>query len=218
VGLESCVDGVTRRLTNCAAFAHKIGAASWVGPAGIALFAITLSFGGEAARSAFRYDRFGIEGGEVWRLVTGHFVHLSTTHLAMNLAALAVLGMLFTSRLGRLDWAGATIVAILVIDAGLFWLDQNVPWYVGLSGVLHGLWAAGGCKSFDRRYATSWLLMLALIGKLAWEYWLGAIPLSAASVGGPVLAQAHLYGALGGATWFAIDKAFRRESKIMGSE
>ncbi|MFY8131142.1 MAG: rhomboid family intramembrane serine protease, partial [Burkholderiaceae bacterium] len=42
-----------------------------------------------------KYDRVLVLEGEVWRLVTGVWVHLSWAHLTMNLVGLALVLVLF---------------------------------------------------------------------------------------------------------------------------
>ena len=72
-----------------------------------------------------------------------------------------------------------------------------VGWYVGLSGVLHAVWAAAAVAMWrsSRVEALSSLALLA--AKLAWECLVG--PLSAAPGEGlPVVTAAHRYGALAG--------------------
>jgi membrane associated rhomboid family serine protease len=39
---------------------------------------------GDAGRAALRYDRVGLADGQLWRLLTGHFVHLGLEHAALN--------------------------------------------------------------------------------------------------------------------------------------
>jgi hypothetical protein len=42
-------------------------------------------------------------------------------------------------------------------------------WYVGLSGVLHGLLIAGGPRDVLRREPVGFLVLTAVVLKLAWE-------------------------------------------------
>jgi rhomboid family GlyGly-CTERM serine protease len=158
-----------------------------------------LAVGGEPARQWARYDRTGLENGELWRLLTGHLVHLGFGHLWPNLVALAVIGALFDDVLKPREWLAAAVACALAIDAGLYVLDPGVDWYVGLSGVLHGFVACGGLLMVARREPIGAALTVGLGAKLAWEHWAGPVPFTAASVGGPVIVAAHLYGAASGA-------------------
>ena len=89
------------------------------------------------------------------------------------------------------------IVSALLISAALYVASPDVAWYVGLSGVLHGLWAAGACRLYRTARLESVAALAVLAGKLALEYRYG--PLSAAPADGlPVVTVAHRYGALAG--------------------
>jgi membrane associated rhomboid family serine protease len=81
------------------------------------------------------------------------------------------------------------------IDAGLVLWDSTLRWYVGSSGALHGVMAAGALAHLRRRERDAWLLAAFLVGKLAWEQGVGALPLSGSD---PVVVDAHLFGAVGG--------------------
>ena len=94
---------------------------------------------------------------------------------------------------------GARVIAsAAAIDLGLYVLDPAVDWYVGLSGVLHGFVAAGALALLLRRDMLGAALAVGLGGKLLFEQIVGPVPFTAASVGGPVVVAAHLYGAAGG--------------------
>jgi membrane associated rhomboid family serine protease len=71
-----------------------------------------------------------------------------------------------------------------------------VDWYVGASGVLHGVMAAGVLAAVRRREWTGYVLGAFLIGKLLYEQTAGALPLAGPAV--PVVVEAHLYGVIGG--------------------
>jgi rhomboid family GlyGly-CTERM serine protease len=179
----------------------------------VAVICLVLGVGGAAARSWGQYERTGIESGELWRLVTAHFVHLGWGHLILNLVALALIALLFDDLLTDVDWIAATLAAALAIDAGLYVWDNDVSWYVGLSGVLHGHVALGALLLTLERSGVGAALALGLIGKIAWEQHAGPIPLTQASAGGPVVVAAHLYGALGGIAAAAVTLARRRVAR-----
>ncbi|MFL6551463.1 MAG: rhombosortase, partial [Povalibacter sp.] len=74
--------------------------------------------------------------------------------------------------------------------------EPQLQWYVGLSGVLHGALAAGAIAWWQHETrALASALTLVLVGKLCWEQWQGALPLSGDML---VIVDAHLYGAVGG--------------------
>lgn len=167
--------------------------------AGLCLLPMALEFWGDAGRLLLRYEREAIVGGEYWRLMTGHLVHLGWGHLLLNLAGLALLWALFASGYTLWRWLVIVLFSIACIDAGFLLFEPQLRWYVGLSGVLHGVMAAGTLAWLRNRERGAWVLAAFLVGKLAWEYFAGPMPFSAESAGGAVIVQAHLYGALGGA-------------------
>ncbi len=182
-------------------------------PAVIALISIVLALGDDALRELGRFEREGLITGEVWRLVTGHLVHLGWPHLWMNLAALAILVVLFERQLVAWDWLGIGLAAALSIDAGLWWFESDLDWYVGLSGVLHGLMLAGGLRLVFERMPLGIPIVLSVVAKLAWEQVAGPLPFSEATAGGVVVIAAHLYGAVGGLVWFALATVIRRRAR-----
>jgi rhomboid family GlyGly-CTERM serine protease len=168
----------------------------WFVPLLIAAFCLALSLGGDAAREWGRYDRAALESGQMWRLLTGHLVHLGWGHLWPNLLALLLIGGLVEEFLNPLEWVVLTVGAALGIDAGLYALDPGVTWYVGLSGVLHGLVSCGAVMMLQARsFRIGAVLALGVAAKLAFEQAVGPMPFTQASAGGPVIVAAHLYGA-----------------------
>jgi rhomboid family GlyGly-CTERM serine protease len=158
---------------------------------------VLLGIGGSTVERALRYERAAVlEAGEYWRLLTGHLVHLSASHMALNLAGLLLIAVLFPRQYSPAAWLTVGLISVATIDIGFLWNEPELEWYVGLSGVLHGALAAGAVawwRSESRLYA--FLLSVLLVGKLAWEQWSGALPTSGAM---PVVVNAHLYGAVGG--------------------
>ena len=176
----------------------------------ILVVCLALAVGGDALRELGRYQRDAIEGGEYWRLVSGHLVHLGLGHLWPNLAALLIIAALFEDVFGNADWLRVSLASAAAIDVGLYWFDADVLWYVGLSGVLHGVVAAGAFALLLRRQAIGVVLALGLAAKLAFEQLSGPVPFTAASVGGPVVVAAHLYGAGGGLLAETLARVVRR--------
>ncbi len=162
-----------------------------------------LAFACEAAdlAPALRWDRAGIAGGEFWRLASGHIAHLGWSHLGMNLLGLLLVWLLAGNALSSVEWAFVLAVSVVGINAGFWWMSPSLAWYVGLSGVLHALLVAGASaiaiRDLERRFEALVLLVLLFL-KLAYEQLAGPMPGSSAAAGGPVVVDAHLYGALAG--------------------
>jgi rhomboid family GlyGly-CTERM serine protease len=151
--------------------------------------------GGEAGRALLRYDRAGLVAGQWWRLLTAHIVHLGFEHAALNSLGLVLMWALFARDYKPAQWVSITLAAIAAIDAGLWLRDSTVAWYVGSSGVLHGVMAAGTLAHLRRRDMDGWILAAFIIVKLTYEQSSGVLPFAE---GEGVVVDAHLYGALGG--------------------
>ncbi|MEL7448836.1 MAG: rhombosortase [Pseudomonadota bacterium] len=173
-----------------------------------------LAAGGEEARLVLRYERAAILGGEAWRFLTGHFVHLGWSHLVLNLAGLILVWALLGTCYSAGAWLAVTGVTLVVISSAFLALEPALGWYVGLSGLLHGWFVAGAvvlatdARPGERRFAA--VLLALAFAKVAYEQWLGPLPMTAESAGGPVVVDAHLYGAIGGALAAALVIIWRR--------
>ncbi|HEY6484318.1 MAG TPA: rhombosortase [Steroidobacteraceae bacterium] len=151
---------------------------------------------GDAARTLMRYDRASIAAGQWWRLLSAHLVHLDLQHAALNTLGLVLMWALFARDYRPVQWLAILVCAAAAIDVGLWLRDSTVAWYVGSSGVLHGVMAAGTLAHLRRRDPIGWLLAAFLLGKLAFEQLHGALPFTHNSAG--VIVDAHLFGAAGG--------------------
>lgn len=177
-------------------FLHLDGRRLWAFVAICALLVALESLGDEG-RLLLRYERALVAQGQWWRLLTGHIVHLGWTHLALNLMGLALMWALFFPDYSVRGWLVILSCSLVTIDAAFFFIERDVRWYVGLSGLLHGVMAAGTIAYVRRREPGAWVLVPFLIGKLIYEQLVGTMPYSLDSAGGPVVVDAHLYGVLG---------------------
>jgi rhomboid family GlyGly-CTERM serine protease len=160
---------------------------------------------GEAGREALRYDRAGLAAGQWWRLLSAHLVHLDLDHAILNSLGLVLMWALFARDYRPRQWLLIVLGSIAAIDAGLWLRDSTVAWYVGSSGALHGIMAAGTLAHLRRRDLDGWILTIFILLKLAYEQSMGALPFSQSHAG--VVVDAHLFGALGGAAVAACLKA-----------
>lgn len=165
----------------------------------ISIVAALLQLGGDTWRNLLAYDRDALVAGELWRLLTGHFVHLGWSHLCLNLVGLSLVMWLVGHAFDVWRWILVSALSIAAIDAGLWFLDVRLDWYVGLSGLLHGLLAAGLFVGLARRDKEALILAVFVLAKLGWEQLVGPLPGSESTSGGAVIVNAHLYGAAGGA-------------------
>jgi rhomboid family GlyGly-CTERM serine protease len=163
-------------------------------PLALATACLVVAALGDRASASLRYQREALGELELWRALTCHLVHLGPAHLALNLAGLAAVWALGSRELRGAPGASAALGAALGASVGLYGLVPSLAWYVGLSGVLHGLVAAIALRAGG---AFGVALGLGLASKLAWEARYGAALGTAELIGAPVVTAAHLYGAVG---------------------
>ena len=174
-------------------------ATAWLFPIVYIAISAIIMLSGEFGKEALRYDRVWIGQGETWRLISGHFAHLSWSHLALNSAGLLLVWFLVGGAYSLRVWITITGVTLATMDIGFWFLNPELYWYVGMSGLLHGLLVAGIVARLCTIDAETAILLLLVAGKITWEQFSGPVPGSEATSGGPVIVDAHLYGALGGA-------------------
>jgi rhomboid family GlyGly-CTERM serine protease len=160
---------------------------------------------GDNVSELLRYDRSAIAAGGWWRLLTAHIVHLDAHHLILNALGLVLMWSLFAADYDVIEWSIIVLAGALAISSGLWWLSPRVAWYVGASGVLHSVVAAGTAKHLAARVWDRWILLVVLSAKLAYEQLGGREPPL-------VVVDAHLYGAICG---FAVGAALSWRTAII---
>ena len=146
-----------------------------------------------------RYLRDEILLGEWWRIYSGQLNHIGFNHLMLNLGGLLLFWLLFFRAASSTIWLLLMLLSMTTNGLGLLWLNPEIDWYLGFSGVLHSLFFSA--LFFELRIArqpTTFPLLLLLLVKLGWEQFVGATPGSAELIGGAVVIDIHLYGAVGG--------------------
>ncbi|MGC3984383.1 MAG: rhombosortase [Pseudorhodoferax sp.] len=148
----------------------------------------------EPWRQALRYERGAVLQGELWRLWTGHLVHLGWAHWALNALGLLVHALLADAPpppralLRQAAWLALGISLLFVL------LLPQLAHYVGLSGVLYGLFLLAlwpGVRRLDP---------VAIAALCTMAAWLGAQLIrgpdrhEVALVGGDIIVQAHVFG------------------------
>jgi rhomboid family GlyGly-CTERM serine protease len=159
------------------------------------------------------FDRLQVMDGEWWRLVTGHWVHFSPSHLFWNLAVLVPAGA-WAERLAPVRTRVLFLLAPAVIGAVLFAADPALLHYAGLSGVAAAVLAMLAWTQLSAGHADRWFwraVLAVLAVKIAAELLLGQ-PAFARFAGSSVrpVPLAHLAGVVcAGVVHFA-----RRRKKI----
>ena len=190
----------------------RIASARWLIPASIVGLSILIMLIGDAGKELLRYDRVWVGQGEFCRLISGHFAHLTWPHLALNSAGLMLVWYLVGPNLKVHSWLFVILITIATMDAAFWLMNPHLYWYLGMSGLLHGILLAGIVTRLPALDLESSILLLLLVAKISYEQFGGSVPGSEAVSRGPVIVDAHLYGALGGVLGALLEK-FRAWSR-----
>ncbi len=90
------------------------------------------------------------DGNEVFRIVSGAFLHASLLHLAFNMFALYVLGTLLEPAIGHVRFLAIYFAGLLAGSFGALLLAGGADITVGASGAIFGLMAAAFIIARDR--------------------------------------------------------------------
>ena len=148
--------------------------------------------------NSLRYDRELIIAGEWYRLFSGNLVHLNSAHLLMNIFGLAIVLFFFSTHLKPSQWLALFFLSMMFVSLGLFWTNSDILYYVGFSGVLHGVFIVGAMIETRRFPLSGYTLIVLLLAKLVWEQLNGPVPGTEDMINGHVVVDSHLYGALSG--------------------
>ncbi|MCW9059855.1 MAG: rhombosortase [Gammaproteobacteria bacterium] len=178
--------------------AHRAGlrlALVCIGVSAVSLFATLLTVSGN---DAWLYQRESLLSGQWWHLLTAHFAHANFAHWALNMAGLAIIAAIYRREATASSLITVTGVLTLWVSAALLLLHPELVWYLGFSGVLHGVFAYYALRAVLAGERVQ-LAALAMLGsKLAYEHGFGPASATQTLIGVPVVAEAHLYGAVGG--------------------
>ncbi|MFV0478597.1 MAG: rhombosortase [Parahaliea sp.] len=140
------------------------------------------------------FDYAGVLSGQYWRLLSGHWLHIDSGHLWLNITAFAVLGTLIETH-NRTLLLIALLAGMLAVNLLLLSPCADIARYCGLSGLLNTLFVV--VLGLRWRVQPSALLVLAGLGsfaKIFLELYDGSILSDGA--GWPAWPSAHLAGAL----------------------
>lgn len=166
---------------------------------GLTSLLLVLGLAHEWVNPWLRYDREAIEGGQLWRLVTCHLVHMNAWHMAMNLTGFLLCWFFFTDLMTRRmlwTWLAASAP---VVGLAFFFLDPDMNRYVGLSGLLHGLLVLLLVSGWRGNPILHSVVLAVIAGRMVWEQMPGYdVDYLRGFIDGSVYVNAHLYGGIAG--------------------
>ncbi|MEC7804297.1 MAG: rhombosortase, partial [Pseudomonadota bacterium] len=113
---------------------------------GVSIIVAAIQLFPQSLQHIVRYDRAAIAEGEFWRIITGHLAHLGWNHLVMNVAGLWLVTYVFAPAGKPWLWATGMLATAMLTSAGLYFFNPQLSFYVGLSGVLHGIIVIGALR------------------------------------------------------------------------
>lgn len=137
-----------------------------------------------SAPALLLYDRTAISHGELWRLLTGHWVHFSPAHLMSDTIAWILALICLPTGCGR-RLALAVVLAVGLIPLTLWFAEPDLVRYAGLSGMGMTAWAfvaMDGWMNGSMPRGAGVLISVALLLKMALEAtwgsfaWMAPVP------------------------------------------
>ncbi len=144
------------------------------------------------------YDTSQLHNFQWWRMLTAHFLHTNITHLLLNITGLTLLWALHGHYYKMSCYLSQFFVLCLGTSIGLYLFAGQMHWYVGLSGVLHGLFIIGAYLDIQNQFKTGWIMLLGVWLKVAYEQIYGASEEVAKLIEAHVAIDAHLFGTVTG--------------------
>ncbi|WDE01049.1 rhombosortase [Thalassomonas actiniarum] len=168
------------------------------------------------------YHRSAISQGELWRLLSGHFFHTNGYHLLLNLGAIALLFGLHGRYYRFSSYLILFLLSALGTSIGIYYFAPELRQYVGLSGVLHGVFIWGALMDIKHQDKTGYLLLLGVCLKVAHEQLYGASEDVINLIDANVAIDAHLWGTISGFIfglycWFIKSSDTEIKSQIKGN-
>lgn len=164
------------------------------------LFSISLLIGLSqlpSLQERMQWDHNAIMMGQWWRIMTGNLTHTNLYHLSMNVLGLWIISFIFRDHIKARQFL--LVFIGLCFSVGGLLLLTSMQIYVGLSGVLHGLFAFYALVEYRLGRKSNALLLIGLTAKILWEQWFGSATGSEALIGTKVAIDAHIFGAISGA-------------------
>ena len=168
----------------------------------VSAVALSLSTFNDAA-TLLQYDRSAIAAGEVWRIITSHWIHWSFDHFLWCVITFVALGAV-CERINREGFILSVLLSAILIPAFSWFADPAMELYRGLSGLCSTVFMVAALQMMRQALAENnrWGLVLPacavllFLGKIFFEFANGsAVFVHNSDIFTPV-PQVHLAGCL----------------------
>ncbi|MCK5682925.1 rhombosortase [bacterium] len=152
----------------------------------------------------FEYNKLAIGNGQIWRLITCHFTHFTTSHFFWDFLTFFFLAI-FCELQGSKRFMFTTLVSVFLISISLWFIDPTLMYYRGLSGlcsalyILFALICLSNAKKNLGGQAIAYMFIFFFIVKTLYELSLtSTVFVSSLGVGVVPIPLSHLVGAIAG--------------------
>jgi rhomboid family GlyGly-CTERM serine protease len=164
--------------------------------------------------TSLTFDPEKITHGQLWRLLSGHFVHFGWPHTLMNVAAFMLCSLALLAHYSVTKTLLLIFWCCMAVSAGMYFFNPEYATYAGLSGSIHGFIVAGLLQS---KAHPRWLRAIALALLSAKLFQEQSPNYQATDLQAllpvPVAVDAHLYGAISGIAFVVFDCLYQRFSQ-----
>ena len=150
------------------------------------------------------YHRNAIADLELWRFLSGHFLHTNFAHFVLNASAIILLWSLHGQFYSISQYLGLFLFSAMFTSFGLYWFSPDLMQYVGLSGILHGIFVWGAIMDIKHQDKTGYLLFFGVWLKVVYEQIFGASQEVSQLIDANVAIDAHLWGTIAGTCYALI--------------
>lgn len=178
-------------------FSFPIQVRLWIAPLVVALLSLVAMVFEPKSSEIFALTPAASQWSSSFQFLTGHLLHTNNWHLLLNLLGMLLLWALHGEYYEYRRFAIIWIVLSIMTGAAIHFTDPNTI-YVGLSGVLHGLFVWGAvldCKQGDK---TGFVLLIGIAIKIVYEQFGGDLGDMESLIDAPVAINSHLFGAMSG--------------------
>ncbi|MGH1486769.1 MAG: rhombosortase [Cellvibrionaceae bacterium] len=147
---------------------------------------------------------------QFWRIFTGHLVHASWQHLALNIINLILLRLVFTQWTSDKRFIVFLLFSATFISIGL-WLTSSLSYYLGFSGIFYALAIYLLLIYWHQSKLLFSAAIILIISKIAYEKLLGSSTALSEFIQINIAIDAHILGALAGSIFWVLEKKLNRQ-------
>jgi rhomboid family GlyGly-CTERM serine protease len=188
-------------------------------PMAISAIMTAILLSGQTGVMNLSYDRASIFNGELWRIFTSHMVHINGSHFTLNIVGLIVVFFLFGHLFRSFYWIMGIVGCMSAISLCQLLFCKELEWYMGFSGVLHGLFVMGVMGEIRRKRSVCCLGLFLIAVKLAAEQFYGPSSGTMDLIKAPIIVNAHFIGAVAGGLFASLfNLSYRNLSEKLNTD